>query len=308
VLQAVENVFPGKSSGILEPLLGILGAGDLGDGWYYVGSNRGGPARRLIQDMLAVAGGELLATDVREGFARRLRYRESAGHLHQNGWHPSAEAILAFCRTQPELFRVESDRILSVPQLHGPDRLSGVDRVLVEALLSAPGKVRTREDFEREAIGRGVNPNTFNVYTSYSPFLKDLEGGLWTARGVDPDPIEVERLRSSRRKNGRAVMGWSWQPDGKLRILVRLNRTDSLVVGIPGAVRGYLAGREFVVLLSDGSRKGTVRVNEEGTSWGYGPALSRLGAARGDLLAGEFDLVNALVTLSLDISETPTDE
>jgi hypothetical protein len=102
-------------------------------------------------------------------------------------------------------------------------------------------------------------------------------------------------------------MEWNWRPDGTLRIVVRLNRTGSVVVGIPSAVRGYLAGRDFAALLPDGSRKGTVRVDEAGTSWGYGPALSALGAAKGHLLAAEFNLPRALVVLSLVDPEMQTD-
>lgn len=289
----------GDDAEIVELVMQVAGAILLEAGWFYLKTDSREPAVRLIEDMLAVAGGMLSAEEIAEGFERRLRWRGAAGHHDQEGWYPSPEALLAFCRSRPELFRVDGRMISSTRPLDPARRLVGVERIMVEALLDAPGRVLRRDDFEREVVARGVNRNTFSVYTSYSPFIRDLGGGLWSVRGVEPDPIEIERLRRRRPARRRRIQGWQWLPTGALRVQVRLARVTNLVVGLPGAVRSYLAGRTFGVVLPDGTTKGKVRVDEGGTSWGYVPALGELGAVEGDLLFADFDLAAGSVRLSL---------
>lgn len=284
---------------IVELALRMVGAEPLDAGWFFVKTDSRQPAIRLMEDMLAVAGGALKASELREGFERRLRWRGAVGHHDQEGWYPSAEALLAFCLARPDRFRVDGDVITSRVRLDLTERLVGAERTMVEVLLEAPGRVLRREDFEREVLARGVNANTFGVYSSYSPFLRDLGGGLWAVRGVEPDPVEVERLRRRRPPRRKQVEGWVWLPSGALRVSVKLARTSSLVVGLPSAVRPYLSGRSFAIVLPGGERKGKVRVDDEGTSWGYGPALARLGAELGDLMLADFDLATGTVTLSL---------
>lgn len=178
---------------------------------------------------------------------------------------------------------------------------------MVEVLHGAPGHVLSREDFERSVVARGVKANTFSVYSSYSPFVKDLGAGLWGLRGVEPDPLEVERLRRKVGPRKRQIEGWRWLPTGTLRVAVRLNRTTNLVVGLPGPTRPYLCGRTFEVRLPRGERAGKVRVDAGGTSWGYGPALGRLEAKDGDLMFADFDLASGTVALSLEARRGASD-
>jgi hypothetical protein len=279
--------------------LGAVGAVALVGGWFYLRTDSREPAVRLLQNMLAVAGSELRAAEAWEGFARRLRWRASTGHSAQEGWYPSAEALLGLARLRPELFRVEGDRILAVEPLDWRTRLTGVERVMVEVLHAAPGRILSREDFEREVVARGVKPNTFAGYLSYSPFVKELGTGLWGLLGVEPDPFQVERLRRRATLRRRQIKGWSWLPTGALRVAVWLYRTTNLIVGLPGPTRPYLAGRTFEVRLPGGGRGGNVRVDDNGTSWGYAPALARVGAQEGDLMLADFDLTSGTVTISL---------
>lgn len=50
----------------------------------------------------------------------------------------------------------------------------------------------------------------------------------------------------------------------------------------------------------DSTPVGTVVVDEDGMSWGYGPFLRRYGADEGDVLVIEFDVAAAEVTLRLE--------
>lgn len=290
----------GEDAGeIADLLLALDRAQDLGDGWFYLVTDHRQPTVRLIEDMLAVAGGSLTASELRRGLERRLRWRKAGGHLHAETLVPPTQAILSFCRGRTRSFQVRGTRVNAIHPVDWRRRIAPTERTLVETILDAPGHVLHRDEFEAGAVARGVNANTFSVMTSYSPFIKELGGGLWTVRGVEPDPVEVERLRRSRRTRGKHVEGWEWRPDGVLRISIRLRRVTNLVVGIPGAIRRYLAGRAFPVLVPDGSKLGSVRIDRSGASWGYGPALSRLGPAPGDLLLADFDLTSGTVRVGV---------
>lgn len=283
---------------LVEALLEAMGAVPLRAGWYYLKVDSREPAVRLIEDMLAVGGGTLRATEIAEGIRRRLRLRGVTGHYDQEGWYPSGEVVAAFCALRADRFRVREDTVSLTRAVDRKGRLAGAERAMVEVLLEAPGRVLRREDFEREVVARGVSANTFSVYTTYSPFIKEIGGGLWVVRGVEPDPLAVEYLRR-RRMSRRRVEGWEWLADGRLRIRVRVGRVTGFVVGLPGAVRQYVRGRSFEALLVGGERQGRVHVGDDGASWGYGPALVRLGAREGDLVFVDFDLAGGKVTLSL---------
>jgi hypothetical protein len=285
-----------------ESLLAMAAATPLSEGWYYLVTDSREPGIRLIEDMLAVAGGVLPASELQAGFERRIRWRKAGGHRASSGWYPSASAIASLCAQRPDLFRVdEHGTVAAAAPLDWHARLPDAERVMVEVLLEAPGHVLRRDEFEREVTARGVNSNTFSVYTSYSPFIRDLGGGLWGVRGVDADPVDVERLRRESLPRRRQIEEWRWLQGGEVRVQIRLSRVrSSMVIGIPSAVRAYLGGRDFRIVLPDGQDGGTMRVDESGAAWGFSRALLRLGAAEGDLLVADFSLVSGSVSLSLE--------
>jgi hypothetical protein len=65
---------------------------------------------------------------------------------------------------------------------------------------------------------------------------------------------------------------------------------SSVVFGIPGSIKTYLAGKQFEAKDEDGVPHGSIRINDEGSSYGYGPFLRQRGADEGDILITEFDL------------------
>lgn len=299
VREILAGALGAPEEGIAEIALIAAGGVPLDGDWYYVKTDSREPAVRLIEDMLAVAGGSLTAAEIAEGFARRLRWRASAGHNAQGGWFPSSEAILGLCRRKPDRFMVRGELVRAVSRLDWQERIAGVERTMIEVLMEAPGHVLHRDDFERRVRARGVNVNTFSVYTSYSPFLRDLGNGLWGIRGVKPDPVEVERLRRQPRLRRRQVEDWRWLPSGRLRVAVRMRRVGSLVVGMPAAIRRFVAGRTFRAALPDGRFLGHIKVNEDGTSWGYGRPLRAMRASPGDLMLADFDIESATVAIGV---------
>jgi len=89
------------------------------------------------------------------------------------------------------------------------------------------------------------------------------------------------------------VLDHGWTSEGQLWLAARIPAAHDaahLVVSVPGPIRPYLSGRRFDVKDEDGISHGTVRVNEEGTSYGFPPFLRQHGADEGDILIAEFDL------------------
>ncbi len=73
-----------------------------------------------------------------------------------------------------------------------------------------------------------------------------------------------------------------------------------MVIGCPGAVRRYLIGQKFECRANEGNSPcGTIAINDQGSSYGYGPFVRRYGLDENDILLAAFDLATNIVTLSL---------
>ena len=118
-----------------------------------------------------------------------------------------------------------------------------------------------------------MNVNTFSIYLSYSPVVLHLGTDVWLLRGVRVDPAAVEAVRSANalRQREKRVLDHGWTPHGQLWVAARLPTAHigSLVVGIPGPIRHYVCGRQFDARDEDGIAHGSIRVNDEGASYGF---------------------------------------
>ena len=79
--------------------------------------------------------------------------------------------------------------------------LGETDRILVEVLRSSPAGVMDRVSFAIGCLARGMNENTFSIYSSYSCILEHLGIGIWKLRGVAVDPAAVEAVRIANQLN-----------------------------------------------------------------------------------------------------------
>jgi hypothetical protein len=77
----------------------------------------------------------------------------------------------------------------------------------------------------------------------------------------------------------------------------------AMVVNVPGPIRRYVAGREFEARGEEGIFRGTVRVNDQGSSSGFARFLRQRGADEGDILVIEFDLAKNVAALRLGDDE-----
>ena len=125
--------------------------------------------------------------------------------------------------------------------------------------------------------------------------------------GFEFDPAAVEALRHANalRQKEKRVLDHGWTANGQLWVAARLpsDQSGSFVFGMPGAIKRYLAGRQFAVKDDDGVDYGSIRVNDEGSSYGFSPFLRQRGADEGDILIAEFDLNRGTALLRLGDDE-----
>jgi len=247
----------------------------------------------VTRSILSVASPLDVGT-IREGARRRYRWRRVS-------LVPPRDILLAFYRAHPAFTVEEDGRIGSAAPLDYRVELGATDRILVDVLRMSPTGVLDRTSFEEACMARGMNQSTFSVYTTCAPVLDHLGTDVWALRGVRVDPAAVEALRqaNAQRPRERRVQDYGWTGEGNLWVGVRLPRTTSLVIGIPSPILGYVAEQRFAARAEDGSDAGLIVVSDSGSSWGYGPYLSRRGADEGDILRIEFDLAQESATLRL---------
>lgn len=264
------------------------------DDWFWVPSipldrNR---LRNVTRRMLSVTPQLDLAT-IRQGVRRRYRFMKI-------DLVPPVAVLEAFFEAHPE-FVVNDGVVESVTPLDYRHELGEVERTFVDVLREVPTGLLDRTELEEAVIGRGVNPSTFSVFTTYSPILDHPALNAWCLRGHVTDPAHLEALRAAAasRPRRRRTLAYGWDEEGHLKLTVEIGSVNGPVVGIPSDISRYVAGRKFDAKTLEGMPAGTIVVNEQGSSWGYGPFLRRRGAEVGDAMTLSFDLVTQDVRLSL---------
>lgn len=271
--------------------------------WHPSGVTDRNRLRNVSRKMLSVAS-PIEVTELREGVRRFFKYRRSRG-LGTWTLLVAPRAILeAFYRIHPE-FTADSGLIAHNLPLDYRTELSPSEQVMVSVLRSLPTGLLDRASFEKGCLDRGVTRETFSVFSSYSPFIEHLGTDIWTLRGIKPNPAAVEALRkaNAERPREKRLLNYGWTSDGFLWLGVRLPIAGGGVVGIPSVLRHTLANRDFEAQDQSGTRCGTIRVDQDGVSWGYGPFLRRIGADADDVLLVTFDLVSGTAVLELTDDE-----
>ena len=113
------------------------------------------------------------------------------------------------------------------------------------------------------------------------------------------------RLKQPRSANAaspleKRIVDHGWSETGDLWLAARLPELPtSFVLNIPSAIRRYLVGRDFQATDDQDLAVGTVRINSDGASYGYGRFLARRGADVDDLLLVSFALTRGTASLRL---------
>lgn len=276
------------------------------DGWF--GHRPGSPERDRLRNvtrkMLSVAS-PIELNSLRDGIRREYRYRKHRGSKTWSLLVPPRSVLRGYYQSHLEFLIDNSDFIRPVDPLDYRNELALNETVLVDVLRSSPACVLDRATLASECARRSMNFNTFTLYLTYSPVIVHLGTEIWSLRGVRIDPASVEAVRSANalRQKEKRVIDHGWTPDGQLWVAARLPEVGNLVFTLPAAIRSYLADRQFGATDEDGIFHGTIRVNEEGTSSGFGSFLRQRGADEGDILIAEFDLSGGAALLRLGNDE-----
>lgn len=239
---------------------------------------------------------------LREGARRNYRWRASSTPRLHDLVLPPILVMQRFYEQHPD-YEVDESNVRPVIPLDYKRELGDAERTFVEVLRSSPSGVLDRRSLAEGCLSRGMLENTFNVFSTYSCILEHVTLDVWKLRGAHVDPASIEALRaqSSLRPREKRVLDHGWSTDGLLWIAVRVPAlTGSLVIGVPGAIRRYVEGREYAAHAAVDNRPcGTIVVKDDGASYGYGKFVRRYGADCNDVLMIEFDLTANTVALSI---------
>jgi len=260
--------------------------------WHKEGIPDRNRLRNVTRKMLSVTS-PINVGDIREGVHRHYKIRRTRGKSSWPLVTPPRAILQEFYRVHPEFSIDAVGMVGSVDKLEYASELNSTERVLFEALRSSPACLLDRSSLARNCYDSGMNPNTFSQYLSSSPVITHVGTDMWSLRGTKVDAAAVEALREANaaRPNERRIIDHGWTERGELWLAARLPEDPShFVLGIPSAIRRFVAGREFPATDENDVTAGIIRVNEEGTSYGYSPFLLRRGADADDILFITFRL------------------
>jgi hypothetical protein len=269
--------------------------------WYKTEIPERNRLRNVTRKMLSVTS-PIPIGEVREGVHRHYKIRGSRGLGSWPLVTPPRAVLKELYRLHPEFSIDSSGLVAPVEQLEYGSELNSTERVILEVLRSSPACLLDRSSLARRCAELGMNPNTFSQYLSSSPIIAHIGTDMWSLRGARVDPAAVEALREANAStpSEKRVIDHGWSGDGELWIAARLRElTSNFVLGVPSAIRRFVVGREFPAIDEHGLAAGTVRVNAEGTSYGYGRFLARRGADTDDILLISFRLAAGASTLRL---------
>lgn len=239
---------------------------------------------------------------LREGIRRAYRGRALSNARYRGLLVPPIAILRKFYETNTE-FNISNNEVSSRFPLEYNKELGETERVIVEVLRSSPTGLLDRKTFIESCINRGVNENTIQLFTSYSPIVDHVGVDIWKLRGVVVDPAAIEAMREANylKPREKRVSEYYWTEEGALRVIVKVpSIKGSLVVGCPGGFKRYLAGREFECYSKEsGKRCGVLKVTDNGTTYGYGTYFRQFGVDEGDVLVSDFDINDARVYLEI---------
>jgi hypothetical protein len=262
--------------------------------------------RNVTRKILSVTSPIELSV-IREGVRREYQYRKHRGFKTWSLIVPPRSVLRAYYQAHSEFVIDGNDLVKPIDPLDYREELALNDSILVDVLRSSPTSVLDRASFAAECERRSMNMNTFNIYLTYSPIIVHLGTDIWSLRGIQVDPVAVEAVRTANalRPREKRILDHGWNAQGQLWVATRIPgaHVANIAVGIPGSIKHYLSGRQFKAVDEDGVLHGTIRINDDGASSGFGSFLRQRGADEGDILIAEFDLSECAALLRLGDDE-----
>jgi hypothetical protein len=275
----------------------------LNEDWFWVTNIPPGRNRlsNVANRILSVASPQAVHS-VREGVRRAFTYRSKSNTRYEALLTPPSDVLTAFFQHSPD-FNIKDGQVSPARLLNYADELGDVDKALVDVFRGTSSGVLDRRAVLEACVRRGLNESSVSVALTYSPIIEHVGVDIWKLRGVVVDPAAVEALReaNANEPTEQRLLNFGWRPTGELWVASRLPYTlASMVLGLPGTTKRYLAGRKFAATDgASGTPCGTISVNDAGVAFGYSTFLRVAGAEPGDVLLAEFNLTEDAVRLSL---------
>lgn len=273
------------------------------DGWLFVVRTGDSPHENSLRNhfinMLSVVDRQHVG-DLIDGLARSYRFR-------RRDVVPSMKAALSVCDSFSD-FIVDGEHISLAQPVDYHSVLGDVSATVVDIFKGTPHGIMDRRSLNEAAAEAGVAAATIGVWTTYAEWMKRFDTNVWGLRGLKPSPAVVAivkdsaRRRSSREPNETA---WHWLPDGRIRLLSRMNhsRMSANAAHLPSELRNILRGQRYRIACAchaNGGGFGEIATSAVHTwFWGYAKWLKGHGAEWGNALQLDFELGAGVVWCSL---------
>lgn len=263
--------------------------------------------RNVARKILSVVSPQTVHS-IRGGARRLYRMRAICDKRYTTLVVPPQSAMKAFFERHRE-FKVEGELVYPSSPLDYTVELGDSDKILVDALRSSPNSLMDRNSYCEACLARGMNENTFSVFSTYSPVVEHVELNIWKLRGTEVSAATVEAVRKANRIKPRdeRVLDSGWSKDGKLWIAAKIPRIgkNNMVIGCPSTIKRFLMNQQFQGIAKDSKITCcTIGINEAGFSYGYAPFIRRYGLDENDVLLAEFDLSTNEALLSIADEES----
>lgn len=239
------------------------------------------------------------------GFNRLATYRNSSSKNYQgnnNITPPSKEAILRFFE-RTEGYTVTGDEVYSEEMLEYTKVLEGVERGIVEALLTSPSSLMSREEIMRICTKKGLNESSVSVYLTYSPIVQHVGQDAFKIIGkvTSASSLSAHQQSLAEKSKSKRLLLCDWD-EGLIRFVVRCPAfTANLVVGAPSSMKKLLVNKKFECYDQNSNKpSGNIGVNEEGAIYGMSTYCRIFGLEENDILVMKFDPLQNIALLSTD--------
>jgi hypothetical protein len=123
------------------------------------------------------------------------------------------------------------------------------------------------------------------MWLGNAPFIERIAPGIYALRGAAVDPARVARLSAKRERNS-SLKDYGWTQDRSIWISFEVTSTllATSIFYLPAAVRRLVGLGPFELFAAGHAKVGTLKVNDQGQTWGLGPFFTRRGVEVGDVL------------------------
>lgn len=233
VQEAIEDQFEVtlQESLLLEAVSSLPGYVDLGGGWFLAAES--GSRNSLLNTAIKVFSltQRIAVTELHEAYRRQYRRRDMA---------PPVSVVEALLVNQ--LGAEVSDGWATLREAPVKEEVLSPSELLFEEIFRTSGPVISGRELEDVCLGRGMNPNSFAQWLTYSPILTRVAPGYYSLRGAAIPVGTIEGL--GKRERTTVFSDFGWTVEGHPWVAVGLSKSALIsgTVTIPRSMAQHLEG------------------------------------------------------------------